>query len=174
MLCVFGCKCFPLLRPYTAHKLKYHSKSCIFLGYNHAGYRCLDPITNHVYFARHVVFDEQSFPAKDHAQFHLPSKVNASSDVPFPPSVSISLPAPISCPSNTHFATEHTHVQPPEPLCDTRFPTTVEHLIVPPHTASTCSSHLPHSSHLHIYCMSPLLQNLPHHHHQLNPNIPPK
>jgi hypothetical protein len=66
--------------------------------------------------------------------------VNASSDVPFPPSVSISLPAPISCPSNTHFAIEHTHVQPPEPLCATRFPTTVEHLIVPPHTASTCSS----------------------------------
>jgi hypothetical protein len=51
MLRVFGCKCFPLLRPYTAHKLEYRSKSYIFLGYSHAGYRCLDPITNRVYLA---------------------------------------------------------------------------------------------------------------------------
>jgi hypothetical protein len=85
---VFGCKCFPLLRPYTAHKLEFRSKPCIFLGYSHAGYRCLDTVTDWVYLSRNVVFDESSFPAKDHAKQQLPFKINASIDVPFlmPPS----------------------------------------------------------------------------------------
>jgi hypothetical protein len=80
---VFGCKCFPLLRPYTANKLEYRSKPCIFLGYNHAGYRCLDPVTGRVYLSGHVVFYESSFPAKDAANSSLPSRVNALEDAPF-------------------------------------------------------------------------------------------
>jgi transposase InsO family protein len=62
---IFGCACYPLLRPYNSHKLAYRSKQCIFLGYssNQKGYRCLDPTTNHVYISRHVIFDETSFPA---------------------------------------------------------------------------------------------------------------
>jgi hypothetical protein len=58
LLRVFGCKCFPLLRPYTANKLEYRSKFCIFLGYSYACYCCLDPFTDRVYLSRHVVFDE--------------------------------------------------------------------------------------------------------------------
>lgn len=65
VLRVFGCKCYPLLRPYGLHKLEYRSKPCLFLGYHHAGYKCLDPITNKVYLSRHVVFDESTFPAKE-------------------------------------------------------------------------------------------------------------
>jgi hypothetical protein len=61
----FGCKCYPLLRPLNAHKLEFRSKPCIFLGYCHAGYKCLDPISNTVYLSRHVVFDEHSFSAKE-------------------------------------------------------------------------------------------------------------
>lgn len=80
LLRVFGCKCFPLLRPYTANKLEYRSKACIFLGYSYGGYRCLDPFTDRVYLSRHVIFDEQSFPAKDHVQLQLPTKINAASD----------------------------------------------------------------------------------------------
>jgi hypothetical protein len=84
---VFGCKCYPLLRPLGTHKLEFRSKPCIFLGYCYAGYKCLDPISNKVYLSRHVVFDEHSFPAKDQVSSHLPSKINAIGDVPFTLSV---------------------------------------------------------------------------------------
>ena len=81
---VFGCLCYPLLRPQGLHKLEYRSKPCIFIGYSYAGYRCLDPITNKVYLSRHVIFYESSFLTKDKATSHLPSKIHASGDVPFP------------------------------------------------------------------------------------------
>jgi hypothetical protein len=80
---VFGCQCFPLLRPYSAHKLEYRSKPCVFLGYHFAGYKCMDPITKKVYLSRHVIFDENSFPAKDIATSQLPSKINAKGDSSF-------------------------------------------------------------------------------------------
>jgi len=83
---VFGCLCYPLLRPHGFHKLEYRSKSCIFLGYQYAGYKCLDPVTNKAYLSRHVVFDETSFPAMDHATSLFPSQLAAqgNSSVSFP------------------------------------------------------------------------------------------
>ena len=81
---VFGCLCYSLLRPYNAHKLNYRSKPCIFLGYSFAGYKCLDLVTNKAYLSRHVVFDESSFPAKDHATSQFPSKLHSTGDSPFP------------------------------------------------------------------------------------------
>jgi hypothetical protein len=83
ILKVFGCKCYPLIHPYGRHKLDFRSKPCIFLGFHHAGYKCLDPITNKVYLSRHVVFDETSSPAKDEAAESLPSKIAARDDIPF-------------------------------------------------------------------------------------------
>ncbi|GJV38730.1 putative RNA-directed DNA polymerase [Tanacetum coccineum] len=53
---VFGCLCFPHLRPYNRHKMDFHSTPCVFLGYSpsHHGYRCLDISTERLYIAQHV------------------------------------------------------------------------------------------------------------------------
>ena len=60
----FGCACFPLLKPYTAHKLQPKSSQCIFLGYPplSKGYICFDPHTQKVYITPHVLFHESEFP----------------------------------------------------------------------------------------------------------------
>lgn len=31
---IFGCACYPLLRPYNQYKLDFHSKKCLFIGYS--------------------------------------------------------------------------------------------------------------------------------------------
>ncbi|KAJ0702566.1 putative RNA-directed DNA polymerase [Helianthus annuus] len=61
---VFGCRCYPHLRPYNKHKMDFRSTPCVFLGYStsHHGYRCLDPTTDRIYVARHVRFVKSSFP----------------------------------------------------------------------------------------------------------------
>jgi histone deacetylase 1/2 len=60
---VFGCACWPNLRPYNKRKLAYRSKQCVFLGYSprHKGVKCLEVSTSHVYISRDVVFDEAVF-----------------------------------------------------------------------------------------------------------------
>jgi histone deacetylase 1/2 len=64
LLKTFGCACWPLLRPYNAHKFTFRSKECVFIGYsnNHKGYKCLDVATGRVYISRNVIFDENIFP----------------------------------------------------------------------------------------------------------------
>jgi histone deacetylase 1/2 len=63
-LCVFGCACWPNLRPYNTRKLAYRSKQCVFLRYSlrHKGVKCLEISTGRVYISRDVVFDENVFP----------------------------------------------------------------------------------------------------------------
>ncbi|XP_059449525.1 receptor-like protein 7 [Corylus avellana] len=102
---VFGCLYYPLLRPYGLHKLKYRFEPCTFLGYNYAGYKCLDPVTNKAYLSRHIIFDEDSFPAKDQATTHLPSKINAQGEAPFSLSVPFSLPSALPVSTNPNAAT---------------------------------------------------------------------
>jgi hypothetical protein len=61
---IFGCACWPHLRPFNTHKLEFRSKECAFLGYSnkHKGFKCLDLSTGHTYISRDVIFDENAFP----------------------------------------------------------------------------------------------------------------
>ena len=61
---IFGCLCYPWLRPYTTNKLDTLSKPCVFLGYSltQSAYYCLDPSTSKIYISRHVRFVETVFP----------------------------------------------------------------------------------------------------------------
>ncbi len=61
---IFGCACWPNLRPYNAHKLQFRSMQYVFLGpsHTHNGYKCLDIATGRIYISRDVVFDENVFP----------------------------------------------------------------------------------------------------------------
>ena len=60
----FGCACYPLLRPYSSHKLLPRSTQCVFLGYpsNAKGFLCYAPSSKRFYVSRHVRFDESYFP----------------------------------------------------------------------------------------------------------------
>ena len=71
-LWVFGCLCYPWLRPYSQHKLDSHSTPCVFLGYSttQSAYIYLDLSTSKTYISRHVKFLENSFPFTTH-QSHL-------------------------------------------------------------------------------------------------------
>lgn len=60
---VYGCACFPNLRPYNSPKLQFRSTPCTFIGYSssHKGYRCLAS-NGRLFISRDVVFDESHFP----------------------------------------------------------------------------------------------------------------
>ncbi|CAH1438446.1 unnamed protein product [Lactuca virosa] len=94
---VFGCRCYPHLRPYNKHKMDFRSLPCIFLGYStsHHGYRCFDPLSERLYIARHVRFHEQLFPYQI-----SPSSPPTSSFDPYTSSYPNPVPD-ISTPSNT-------------------------------------------------------------------------
>jgi histone deacetylase 1/2 len=88
---VFGCACWPNLRPYNRNKLNFRSKTCIFIGYSlcHQGYKCLDLSTGKIYVSRNVIFDETLFPYSQ--------PIVSVSDQPSP-STSVSLPHHIIVP----------------------------------------------------------------------------
>ncbi|KAG8479751.1 hypothetical protein CXB51_029621 [Gossypium anomalum] len=55
LLRVFGCACFPNLRPFNQYKLQFWSQQCVFLGVtpNRKGYQCLT-LDGRVYFSQRV------------------------------------------------------------------------------------------------------------------------
>jgi histone deacetylase 1/2 len=60
---VFGCLCFPHLRPCNKHKLQFRSSPCVYLGISpqHKGHKCLDS-TGRIFISKDVVFHETKFP----------------------------------------------------------------------------------------------------------------
>ena len=77
---VFGCACWPNLRPYNSHKLQLRSIRCVFLGYSnmHKGFKCLDISKGRIYISRDVIFDESVFPF---ASLHSTAGARYHSDV---------------------------------------------------------------------------------------------
>lgn len=59
---VFGCTCFPIMRPCRTHKLCFRSEICVFLGYsaNNKGYLCLNPKSGQIVISRDVIFHDFS------------------------------------------------------------------------------------------------------------------
>lgn len=79
---MFGCLCFPFLRPYNTHKLDFRSSACVFLGdsNSHLGYRCLDLTSKRIYLARHVRFHEHVFGKSE--QFAVPPTNPTAATIP--------------------------------------------------------------------------------------------
>jgi len=95
---IFGCACYPNLRPYNSHKFSPRSKECVFLGYsqNHKGYKCLHLESDRMYISRDVIFHEDRFP------FSKVSPISESPSVPPPIVLPPSLfppPSTTICPS---------------------------------------------------------------------------
>ncbi|KAM1941073.1 hypothetical protein ACFX13_028698 [Malus domestica] len=82
---IFGCACYPSLRPYRSHKLEPKTSECIFLGYaaQYKGIICFNPKDNKLIVSRHVLFDECQFPATflSPHQSHDTQSVSISSTV---------------------------------------------------------------------------------------------
>ncbi|KAM2224509.1 hypothetical protein PS2_018300 [Malus domestica] len=88
---VFGCSCYPWLRPYTSTKLEPRTTKCVFLSYasKYKGFLCSDVSSKKVYVSRHVTFDETDFPYKS-----LVLKYQSVSSAPLPSLIPSPIPIP--------------------------------------------------------------------------------
>ncbi|XP_028083210.1 uncharacterized protein LOC114284485 [Camellia sinensis] len=71
---IFGCKCYPWLKPYTSHKLQSRSKAYVVIGYHpsYKRYKCLDPSSASA--SPHVSFPSSHTPNhSDFVSVHVPT-----------------------------------------------------------------------------------------------------
>jgi len=56
---IFGCNCYPHLRPYQTHMFDFWSSQCVFLGYSalYKGYQSLHVPSSRIYISCNAVFD---------------------------------------------------------------------------------------------------------------------
>jgi hypothetical protein len=78
---IFGCACFPLLRPYNHNKLQPKTTKCVFLGYaiKYKGYLCYHVPTLRLFISRHVIFDEHQFPYPEFLHISSPTILSSPS-----------------------------------------------------------------------------------------------
>ncbi|PKU77708.1 Retrovirus-related Pol polyprotein from transposon TNT 1-94 [Dendrobium catenatum] len=95
---VYGCLCYPWLKPYTNNKLSPISQPCVFLGYatTQKGYRCLDTKTNQIYTSAHVIFNESIFPFANNptTSTHTQSPSNLTPPLLLIPTSTLTTPNP--------------------------------------------------------------------------------
>ena len=100
---VFGCACYPYLKPYQRYKISFKTSKCLFIGYcsHHKGCWCLHP-SGRIYIAKNVAFDEQSFPylsmCSSNSSLSSQSTPSNSSSPPLtsPSSFDFPYPSPVS------------------------------------------------------------------------------
>ena len=116
---IFGCLCYPWLRPYSSHKLDARSKPCVFLGYSltQSAYLCFHPPTSRTYVSRHVKFVESVFPFPKASTPSSPTQPDLMSTwIPQP--LHVPLPAAASSPATSPSDVTPSVVQPiRQPLC---------------------------------------------------------
>lgn len=81
---IFGCACYPSLRPYRFNKLDPKTNESIFLGYvaQYKGFICFNPKDNKLIVSRQVIFDESHFLVT-----YMASTFNSGSKSAFIPSI---------------------------------------------------------------------------------------
>lgn len=133
---IFGCLCFPWLRPYTSHKLDSRSTPCTFLGYSttQSAYYCLDRATSRIYTSRHVVFHEYVYP------FALPNpltSVNEDCDAD-----TMQVPSPPILIIPTQSSTSSVSTPSPPLTTEVSPPTITQPISTPSPTATTAQPHM--------------------------------
>ena len=109
---IFGCLCYPWLKPYSKNKLESKSTPCVYLGFSlsHHCHQCFDPISAKVYLSRDVRFVEDVFPFKTlfsniaikstHLEWATPTMPSSSDPTPKLPIVT-NLPTPSEIAAHT-------------------------------------------------------------------------
>jgi histone deacetylase 1/2 len=116
---VFGCACYPFIRPYNKSKFDFHSEECVFLGYSsqHKGYKCL-AASGKVYISKDVLFNEVRFPYNSlfSNQADCSSSTSASVSSSIPIASSFNVPTvPSSSPTIPSSTQHHNPTSLPQP-----------------------------------------------------------
>ena len=121
---IFGCACYPLMRPFSKNKLNFRSDICLFLGCSpqYKGYVCVSN-EGKTYITQHVVFNESLF---QYSQFFTlpdtnPTPLHSSSSLPSLTVLDFASPtSPSSSPSldiiSSHSSTSPSHISSPSPI----------------------------------------------------------
>ena len=139
---VFGCSCYPWLKPYSTSKFDGKSIHCVFLGYSlqHKGYCCLDPLTSRLYISRHVLFNESNFP------FHKPHELTVSNSQlqhsQHPQYPIFTLPFPLPCTPHLYSTPSPSLLPAPSspPISSSSIPTVLDSPIQPTYTPPLSNS----------------------------------